>query len=33
VDLNTFIIAVFCLVDDWLKGKNMRQRGGGGGST
>jgi len=27
VDLNTFIIAVFCLVDDQLKGRRIRQRG------
>jgi hypothetical protein len=27
VDLNTFITAVFCLTDDWLKGKKLRQRG------
>ena len=27
MDLSTFIIAVFCLADDWLKGKKLRQRG------
>jgi hypothetical protein len=27
VDLNTFIVAVFCLVDDRLKGRHIRQRG------
>jgi hypothetical protein len=27
MDLNTFITAVFCLTDDWLKGKKLRQRG------
>ena len=27
MDLNTFIIAVFCLTDDWIKGKKLRQRG------
>lgn len=27
MDLNTFIIAVFCLVDDQLKGRRIRQRG------
>jgi hypothetical protein len=27
VDLGTFIIAVFCLVDDWLEGEKLRQRG------
>jgi hypothetical protein len=27
VDLSTFIIAVFCLTDDWLKDKKLRQRG------
>src|SRR5829696_7723011 len=27
LDLSTFIIAVFCLIDDWLKGKKLRQRG------
>jgi hypothetical protein len=27
VDLSTFIISVFCLTDDWLKGKKLRQRG------
>jgi hypothetical protein len=26
VDLSTFIVAVFCLVDDRLKGKRIRQR-------
>src|SRR5215203_1098487 len=27
MDLSTFIISVFCLIDDWLKGKKLRQRG------
>jgi hypothetical protein len=27
VDLSSFIVAVFCLVDDQLKGKPLRQRG------
>ncbi len=27
MDLNTFIIAVFCLIDDRLKGRRVRQRG------
>jgi hypothetical protein len=27
VDLNTFITAVFCLIDDWIGGKKLRQRG------
>ena len=27
MDLSTFIVAVFCLVDDQLKGKRIRQRG------
>jgi len=27
LDLNTFIIAVFCLIDDRLKGRRIRQRG------
>ena len=27
MDLNTFIIAVFCLIDDRLKGRRIRQRG------
>jgi hypothetical protein len=27
VDLSTFITAVFCLVDDWLEGEKLRQRG------
>lgn len=26
-DFTTFLIAVFCFVDDWLKGKRLRQRG------
>jgi hypothetical protein len=25
--LSTFIVTVFCLVDDWLEGKKLRQRG------
>ena len=27
MDLNTFIVAVFCLIDDQLKGRRIRQRG------
>ena len=27
MDLSTFIVAVFCITDDWLKGKKLRQRG------
>lgn len=27
MDLSTFIVAVFCLTDDWLQGKKLRQRG------
>lgn len=27
MDLSPFIIAVFCLIDDWLKGKKLRRRG------
>jgi hypothetical protein len=27
VDLSTFIVAVFCLIDDQLKGRRIRQRG------
>jgi hypothetical protein len=27
VDLSTFIIAVFCLIDDRLKGERIRERG------
>jgi hypothetical protein len=27
MDLSTFIVSVFCLVDDWLKDKKVRQRG------
>jgi hypothetical protein len=27
LDLSIFIVAVFCLTDDWLKGKKLRQRG------
>jgi hypothetical protein len=27
VNLNTFIIAVFCLIDDWLQGQKLSQRG------
>ncbi len=27
MDLNTFIVAVFCFIDDWLEGKKLRQRG------
>lgn len=26
-DFTTFLVAVFCFVDDWLKGKRLRQRG------
>jgi len=27
MDLSTFITAVFCLVDDWLKEQRIRRRG------
>ena len=27
MDLSTFILAVFCLTNDWLKEKRLRQRG------
>jgi hypothetical protein len=27
MDLSTFIVAVFCLTDDWLEEKELRQRG------
>ena len=27
MDLSTFIVSVFCLVDDRLKGRRLRQRG------
>jgi hypothetical protein len=27
MDFNTFIVAVFCLIDDRLKGRRIRQRG------
>ena len=27
MDLNTFIVAVFCLIDDRLKGQPIRSRG------
>jgi len=27
MDHITFMIKVFCLIDDWLKGKRLRQRG------
>ena len=27
MDTTTFLITVFCLIDDWLKGKSLRQRG------
>jgi DDE family transposase len=27
MDLTTFIVAVFCLLDDWLAGQRLRQRG------
>jgi Transposase DDE domain len=27
MDTTTFLITVFCLIDDWLKGKTLRQRG------
>jgi len=27
VDFTTFLVAVFCFVDDWLKGKRLRRRG------
>lgn len=27
LDLNTFMVTVFCIIDDWLKDKKLRQRG------
>jgi hypothetical protein len=27
MDTNTFLVTVFCLIDDWLKGQTLRQRG------
>jgi hypothetical protein len=27
MDITTYLISVYCLVDDWLKGKRLRQRG------
>ena len=27
MDLTTYLISVYCLMDDWLKGKRIRQRG------
>ena len=27
MDLNTFIVVVFCMIDDWLADKKLRQRG------
>ncbi len=27
IDFNTFLVTVFCLVADWLKGQRLRQRG------
>lgn len=27
MDITTFLISVFCLIDDWLKGRSIRQRG------
>ncbi|MBE0690484.1 MAG: IS982 family transposase [Anaerolineae bacterium] len=27
MDINTFVVTVYCFVDDWLKGKRLRQRG------
>jgi len=27
VDFTTFLVAVLCFVDDWLKGKRLRERG------
>lgn len=27
MDLNTFLVTVFCVIDDWLKDKRLRQRG------
>jgi len=27
MDITTYLISVYCLVDDWLKGKRIRQRG------
>ena len=27
MDITTYLISVYCLIDDWLKGKRIRQRG------
>jgi hypothetical protein len=27
MDINTFVVTVYCVIDDWLKGKRVRQRG------
>ncbi len=27
MDITTYLISVYCLVDEWLKGKRLRQRG------
>jgi hypothetical protein len=27
VDLSTFVVTVFCLIDEWIEGKKLRQRG------
>jgi hypothetical protein len=27
MDTTTFVVAVFCLIDDWMKGYSLRQRG------
>jgi hypothetical protein len=27
MELTTFIVSVFCLLDDWLAGQHLRQRG------
>ena len=27
MDITTYLISVYCLIDDWLKGKRIRQHG------
>lgn len=27
MDITTYLISVYCLIDDWLRGKRIRQRG------
>ena len=27
MDITTYLLSVYCLIDDWLKGKRIRQRG------